>query len=471
MGLFMTLADMLGASGDWPPPSQAQVWSDVELYQALLCSDETRLRQEQSIQWNERYLISPVPRMISRAKANLLFGELPEITAGNDTDQERLDFLVEEQGLMAELHRAAVMASAEGEIWGRVVVDPNACAVPIVEFVSRSRVIPHFNGRFVAGATFVTTWETGRTERVRLLETYEAGRIESRLYRGTDIRLGLEIDLGSFEYTAGRQERVQTGIDWPLVAFMPNSIDTDPTRGYSDYQGLRDRFLAINDALTVGQDNLDLAGRKRALVDGKYLRNGQLPKGDDVFIADARVTGDGVNSKPLQVIDYSFDASETVAWINHLIDSTLSLAGVSPQQVGRSVDGGAVSGTALRLKMSHSLLEAAGTGRYMDRGITRLLHAAQILDARTAADGGFGRKWTEPDTPPSIVRQDGLPRDDTEAAAQLVQLVNADAISLEQRVAFLHPDWTEAQRVEEIDRLRAEHTGLVAPEPFTPQHL
>lgn len=464
MGVLMTIADMFGQTGTWPPPDQRRVWEDVELFQAFLTSDEVRIRQEASVAWNERYLLSPVPRMVSRAKANLLFGETPELGADNESDQERLDFLAEEQGLIPEFHRAAVLASAEGEVWGRVVVDPSACDVPIIDFCSRSRVVPHFNGRFVEGATFVTTWSTTERERFRLLETYTAGLVESRLYRGTTTRLGLEVDLGSFPATAGKQERVLTGIDWPMVAFIPNSIDADPCRGYSDYQGMRDRFLALNDAVTAGQNNLDIAGRKRALVDGEYLTaDGRLPKGDDVFVKNNRVKGDGVQASPLQVIDYAFDADQVIAWVNHLVDSTLMLSGVSPQLVGRSVDGGAVSGTAMKLKAAHSLLEASGTGRYMDRGISRLLHAAQIIDSRPTTEGGFGRKWSNPDAAPSVQRQDGLPRDDMEAAQQLVAMTNADAISVDERVRFLHPDWTEQQVADEVARIEGETSTVLDP--------
>lgn len=470
MGVMQALHDRLTGDGSWPPPAQANTWEAIELFQAFLSSDETRIRQEVSKSWRTRYMISPVPRMVSRAKANLLFGEPPKFKAANKNDQARLDYLTGRQGLAAEMHRTAIVASSEGEGWGRVVVDPSVIDVPIIEVMSRSRTIPHFQGRFVTGATFVTTWipSQGSTERYRMLEHYTAGAVETELYRGTTTRLGHRISLGSFKPTQHRSEQpTLTGFDFPLVAFMPNAIDADPTRGYSDYQGLRDRFLAINESTTVGQQNLRLAGRKRAVIDGAGLdEHGGLSADNDVFIRTRRETGDGVDTAPLQVLDYSFDAEQTVTWIDHLIDTTLTFSGVAPQAAGRSVDGGAVSGTAMKLKMVHSLLEVAGTGAYMDAGVGRLLHAAQVLDSRRTGEGGFGRKWAEPDAPPTMVRGDGLPRDENEAAQQLTAMVGADAISLEERVAFLHPDWPEEQQIEEVKRLKAEQALPVAPSPF-----
>lgn len=472
MGVFMTINEILGRD-TWPPAQVRHRWEEVELFAAFRCSDDTRLRMQASVQWNRPYMISPVPRLISRVSANMLFGEQPVFTAENDTDQANLDRIIGPDGndLHAELHRAAMMTSSEGEIWGRIVVQPELLDVPIIDFVSAARVIPHFSGRFVVGATFVTCWDTSRTERMRMLETYEPGTVTTRLFRGTPNRLGTEVPLDSFEYTKGRVPVTLTGMDQPLVAFIPNTIDGDPSRGYSDYHGLEDRFLALNESGTIGQSNQRLAGRKRAIVDAGYLnQQGNLPAGDDLFIRSSRMGGDTADSpRPLQAIDWQAGHTETIAWVDHLIDTTLTFAGVAPQSLGRDVDGGAISGTALKLKMNHSLLEAAGKGRYFDKGIRRLLNAAQIIDGRSMSEGGFGRKYVARDSMPSILRGDGLPRDDMEAAQQLVLMVNAEAISLEERVAFLHPEWTEQQRADEVTRLQAEQTvPAVEPPSFTP---
>lgn len=462
MGVFMAINDALG-NQTWPPASQRAVWEDVELQAAFRTSDATRIRMEAGVEWQRSYMLSPVPRLISRLSANMLFGEEPVFTAEVDADQANLDRLTGPDGndLHAELHRAAMIASSEGEVWGRIVVQPELLDVPIIDFVSRGRVIPHFNGRFVVGATFVTEWATSRVERMRMLETYEPGRVTTRLFRGTSIRLGTEMSLDSFEYTRGRQPVTLTGMTQPLVAFIPNTIDTAQDRGYSDYHGLRDRFLAINETGTVGQSNQRLAGRKRAIVDAGYLNDqGRLPAGDDVFIRSSRASGsDPTDSgKPMQTIDWTAGHAETIAWLDNLIDTTLSLAGMSPQSLGRDVHGGTISGTALKLRMNHSLLEAAGKGRYFDKGIRRLLNAAQVIDGRPVGDGGFGRRYVQRDSTPTVLRGDGLPRDDMEAVQQLTGMVAADAISLEERVAFLHPEWTEPQRADEVSRLRAEQT-------------
>lgn len=454
MSAIGTINNALGRN-TWPPAGVSARWSEIELFAALRDSLEERLRQEASVSWNAPYLVNPLARLISRASANLLFGEPATFTAGDDADADALEALVSANDLDSELIRAAMVSSSEGEVWGRILVQPALLDYPIIEWTSGANVIPHFMGRFCTGATFVSQWQTGQTEVHRLLEKYEAGRNTAVLYRGTRTSIGREIPLEDFEKTESLQPETLTGIAAPLVAFIPNSLGADPTRGVSDYRGLEQRFLALNEATTVGQQNLKLAGRKRALVDAEYLdNNGQLPDGEDVFVRQDTEAMMGENSKPVQLIDYDYDSAAVTAWIEHLIDTTLTYAGVSPQSVGRSVDGGAVSGTALKLKMTHSLMEAAGKGRAFDRGLSRLLGFAAQLDARPTTQGGFGRKWTDPATEPTVNRGDGLLRDDKEAAEILTSLFNAELISQEESIATWRPDWSADQVKEELARLR-----------------
>jgi hypothetical protein len=457
----------------WPPttgnpPTVADVWDEVSFLAALRMSDPTALRQRAQVAWDAPYLLSPIPRLISRAKANMLYGEPPAITAANESDQENLNRIVEDNGLDSELHRAALLASSEGECWGRIVVAPNLLDVPILDFVTRARVIPTFHGRFLRGATFVTSWAPTSTERVRLLEEYGPGYIQSRLFRGSTTSLGTEIPLDSFEATVGIMPIVNTGFDKALVAFLPNSFDVSPSRGFSDYRGLEERFLALNESATVGHQNLRLAGRKRALVDAQYLRDGRLPAGDDVFVRSSTDQTMGDGPRPLQLLEYTFEADQLVAWIDHQIDLSLTFAGVAPQSVGRSVDAGAISGTALKLKMSHSLMEAGGTGRHFDRGLAYLLRSAAILDGRRTTEGGFGRRWQAPDENAEIERGDGLPTDDLEAAQILATWSGADAISTEEKVRTLHPEWPDEDVAAEVERIGASHVAVSPAQTPTP---
>lgn len=464
MSIFDLIRTRLGLTPTWPPVAHVQTWEEIEFYAALRTSNEEVIKLQANVPWYRKYLISPIPRLVSRASANLLFGEPAEYRAAKESDQAALDRVVGDNMLDAEAHRAAMISSSEGEAWGRIIVDTSLLDVPIIEFVSRRQVIPHFQGRFCVAATFITEWQESTNEVFRLFETYEAGAVHAQLFAGTSASIGNEVTLDSYSRTAGKQQTVLTGIDRPLCAFIPNSIDGDPTRGFADYRGLEERFLGLNESATIGQENARIAGKKRALLDAKYLRNGKLPAGDDIFIrseSEGTLGGDG---KPLQMLEYQFEAEQLTKWLDHLIDTTLLMGGVAPAAVGRSIDGGAISGTALKLKMAHSLIEAAGKGRYMDAGLRRLLRFAAIIDARSTFDGGFGRRreWSAPDEDSSVIRGDGLPHDDTEAAQWVALASGAEAVSTEEKVRYLHPDWSQKQIDDEVGRIEE-----AAPEPPT----
>lgn len=450
-----------GGAGTYPPEDLRVVWEEIERFAAFRQSDETVLRQLAYTPWYMRYLISPVPRMVSRSKAHLLFSEPPEVKPANESDEANIERIVNENQLDTELHRSAMISSSEGEVWGRIIVRPDLLDVPIIEYVSRRNVIPHFAGRFLLGATFVDEWQLGTNDVLRLFTTYEAGLISAQAYRGTLNAIGVPVSLDAFEETKGTHEYVLTGIAEPLVAFIPNSIDEDPTRGFSDYAGLEDRFLSLNRATTIGDSNTELAGKKRALIDGKYVGpHGELSD-DDVFVSNED-TRSIDQAGPMKVLEYSYDAGQITTWLDHLIDSTLIFGGAAPDLVGRTT-GGALSGTALRLKMIHSTLEASGSGRFADRGLKRLLRFAAIIDGRPTTEIGFGRSYAARDEEIAVQRRPLLPRDDVEAASILGMLAGAEAISREEKVRFLHPDWDEKRVQEEATAIENEE-----PEPIGP---
>lgn len=452
-----TLAGSAVDANAWPPTSEKYVWAHVGLLSAFRRSDQVRLRKEAGIAAHEPYTILPLPRMISRASAGMLFGEPAEFGDVNDSDSERIAYIVEQNGLDAELVRSALISSSEGDVFGRVILRPDLLDVPIIEFVSRASVIPEFAGRFLTGATFVTEWREGNNEYMRLFERYTAGSVENTLHRGTTSAKGPRVALNSYHRTKGMIDVVSTGFDKPLCVFIPNTIDSDPTRGFSDYEGLQDRFLSINEEETIGHKNVLMTGLKRAFIDGAYVGpNGAPPRSDNFLVrkSDDQMAGEGTD--PLKILEYSFEAAELISWVDHMIDLSILAAGMSPQLVGRNIDGQAISGTAMKLKMAHALIESSGKGRYLDRGVKQLLAFAKIIDSRRMADGGFGRSYRDVFSVPSMQRAEALPRDDQEAAQRVVLLTNADAISLEERVRFINPDWSEKQVGEEVDRIKEE---------------
>ena len=91
--------------------SVKEVWDEVEVLSGLRTSDEFTLRSLATAYGmnveNTAYVDVPVPRLISRLKANLLFAEPPDIKADQPSDQEQLDDVVGENDLPAEMRGAS----------------------------------------------------------------------------------------------------------------------------------------------------------------------------------------------------------------------------------------------------------------------------------------------------------------------------------------------------------------------------
>jgi hypothetical protein len=250
-----------------------------------------------------------------------------------------------------------------------------------------------------------------------------------------------------------------TGINRPLIVRIVNRIGSSYHLGESDYDGLENLFLAVNEGLTITQQNLRLTGAKRLMVDRNYLdKQGRLQLSDDVYVygsSGLKTLGDGPSSKPFEAIEYSFEAAELVRWIDWMLDHTLTAAGISPASVGRGDLGGSLSGTALRLRMSHTLSEISGKGRLWDAGVSELLRLAQIIDAKPVAQGGFGKAYSDAEATPRVERGDGLPEDPREDAQVLAQLSGAEAVSTEEKVRILHPTWDDMRVADEVSRIDA----------------
>lgn len=455
----------LGVS-DWPPPQIRQRWADAEAYAALRANDEPIIRAYasqlgQGGHIGTPYVIVPLPRLLSKASANLLFGEDPDIDAADSADSDAMSDLIRENKLPSEAKRAALLSSSEGEVWAKISVAPALLDWPIIDFVSTRRVIPEWRGRFLVAATFVTEWRISDVTILRMLERHEAGRVTIEAWEGTQTSKGHKVSLDAHEETQGWPEEALTGFDHPLVAYIPNIVEDSPVVGVSDYDAVWSYFFALNETATVGQSNVRSVGKKRLAVNRAVLNDQGSLSNDELIV----VEGDpGVEPALIKEIQYAFEAGELVSWVDSLIDQALMMAGVAPSTVGRSVDGGAVSGTALRLKMAHSLMEAGTKARHYIDALAPLIRDAAIIDSKPGSFGGFNRGWTDPESLPSITLGDGLPLDSVEEANEVATLVGAKTMSIETAVRRLHPDWDDDEVEAEVARIE-EDDGLGQPEP------
>lgn len=458
-----TLLQNLRSLTEWPP--EPQVHRRVLLHKAFRESNEAHLATFAGWDRDRDYVPDPLPGVIAKAHADMLFGEAPEIAAANEGDEDNVLEIVKANELPSELHRGARIASSEGEVWVRVYTDRLAADRPLIQFVSRLDTVPLFRGGRAVAVAFITViaHDRERQEVVRHVELHEAGIVENFTFLGTTDKLGVPTN---HDLTADLPDRWLTGLDEPLAFRIVNRPgDTRAALGTSDYAGLEKKLFALNEVAAIGVENARNTLKERIFVDKKYLDSqGRFPAGDDLLVKDDDDGGDMEKGGIFQA-DYTFNADALIAYQRDLTDQIITRAGLVAQWVGASVDGRAETGTALRVRMVPAAMTAKGKSRYWTAGIQRALTLCQLVDAKGEQDFGFNRSYTDAAGMPTVQLADPIPPDPIEDAQRAATLVTAEVQSRRTSIEELHPEWNDTQVDDELDRIREDMGGTTPPPP------
>lgn len=470
------LQRQLEASDNWPPPGERRLRDDLVVYRALRESDRGVLRRVAGFDEKRRYVLDPLAERIPGVWADLIYGEAPTFTAANPSDQDALEALVDANALADQLPEGVTTASSEGEAWWRIIAD-RALSHPTIEWVSRMDVVPVFSGRQLRAVAFYAEldrppFEDANSRAVwRYVEYQARGVCRNVLYRaeGRTQGLGARRPLTDHFFTADLEEEWNHGLDVILAGRVRNvtKVAGRRTVGRSDYHGIKDLLLELNEAASIGSENMRLTAKKRIVASPKYLdAQGEFPAGVDIIL---RAEADDDPDKPdegLVQLEWSFDASALIEWSEHLTDQTLTRARVAPQLVGRYTEG-AQTGPAFRARLLDSLLAAASKAPAWDAAVPELLTAAALVDQLPTERGGFGHTWSEPAAPAAAERASALPVDETERANRLGSEIGSEILSRQTAIEEAHPDWEEPRVVEELKRIeRYSPTAAPAEPPF-----
>jgi hypothetical protein len=492
---LLRYAESGGDKREWPLPAERRKLTLLNTWAAIRESDREQLRRASN--WTDAtraYRVDPLGEVIAERWAAYLFGEEPVVTPKAAADETNMAAMLGENDFGAELERGAGLCVSEGEIWPRIYVDPLVSDYPLLEWVSRRSVLPLWVGPRLAAAAVWTELppkpNQAKGSVYRHFEVHAPGVIVNALYAGSADKLGEQQDLASHPQTADLDEVWEHNLPGMMLARITNKIRADRRLGVSEYAGIHDFLLDLNEAATIGHSNMVLTARKRVVVSSKYLTrrdnsfedvdssNGppiDAPKpkfaaDEEVFVEDALDTELGkAASDPVRVVEYSFDAAPLIEWKRELVETAITRSGMNAQYVGTdSRDGYAISGTALRLR----LIPTDSVGRKKARAwmsvLPRLLAMLAQVDALEVGDIA-GRRWTDAAGIPTIVRRPGIPVDQTEEATRHATLVGAGLESRYTAVRDLHPDWPEKEVLDEVKRIGDEQPAAPAGSlPFGP---
>lgn len=504
------LLNRLVKGGKWPPLAEADTWRRLEAWRAFVDADREALKKVAD--WTEtdrEYKVDPLPSRIADAWADHLFGEELAVAHPDETDNERLDAIIDENDLTEEARGAERdLIIPEGEGWWRLYRDTDVAEVPLLEWHSRRSVAPFYLGRRLMAVALISVLEGRGFDKnpkavFRHFEIHTVGAVEHVLFKGTQRVIGQTVGLDSHpeteELAAALGDGRLNGAVWPhglpmLMGRITNRRGRSPRLGISEFAGIKDYLLDLNEAVTIGAENARLTAKKRMTAPanssalrprvGPLVDNGegqlvpagggaQFSAGEDVFIVDPADAELGREGSPFQVLEYSYDATALIAHKRDLVESALTRIGLTPQWVGVRGDAGdgfAATGTALRLRLIPTDKAGRGKARGWDRELPRILSIAAQLDALPEAEGGLGQAWNKADVEPSVERADPIPADEVEQATIEATLVGAGVRSKWQSVKAQHPDWDDLQVQEELDRIKDDKpappaVGLFAPPP------
>jgi A118 family predicted phage portal protein len=426
----------------------------------------------------------PLAGDICAMSSNLLFSEPPEFQYDEgQRATERITSFLLENDMTSKLPEAAEVCAAVGGVYLKLDVDPEISGVPLMTVRMPQHVIPTFRSDKMTG---VKMWRDVRTEKNtvwRLMEHRYNERgdlfIEYDLYKGNTTDMGSKVDMNSIEETAGLEPIAYRNFDGLGVVYVPNYLPNrmfpGSNEGMSDFAGTISLLDSLDEAYTSWMRDLEL-GMARLMIDETTLDvKGTIPTSAGLTVTDRNPRFDPHQraylklalddwkhdgSKPIEMIQFAIRVDEHLKTCQNFTEQIISLCGYSPQSFGMDVNGQAQSGSALRIRERKSMLTRQKKARYWQNALQTLVYQMQQMDGKS----GLATPY-EP-LPFNAILQDSIVRDEKEISETVRALKQADAISTEQAIKMIHPDWDKDAVQEELDRINAERGASIPDSEF-----
>lgn len=461
----------------WPPIGW--LWQEYDRAAAWYSGDEQRLKSVSSAQNCDRFWATtenikvhvPIASDISALSAGMIFADSPVFTCEDEKVQERFDDISERNMFYSVMLQAAELASAYGGVFLKWSWD-KADGYPRISAVPADAGIPQWVGGNITKITLYTIVRHSDDGKIwRLEETYtEDGHIRSRLFCGSENDIGTEHGLNEIEETRGIKPDANSGTETMLAFYIPNIL---PNRdhphlrfGRSDYAGLYGLFDQLDEAYSAIQRETRMT-KTTVIVPAEYLRKrdaifsrenqfckeGQWVFSNDTGAFTALDIDSDRTSSPITVINPEIRAESRIAICNDLIKRILMQAGYAPQSSGIDVDGRAESGTALNVRERKSIRTTETKKTFWWHALIEIVRAGLRLDAKVFQTG------INAEADFSIELPTNAQPDISQLAEIVEQLERAGAASVEYKVDLLHPDWSEEQRAEEVERIKSANSA------------
>jgi len=419
----------------------------------------------------------PMPSTIASTSAAQLFSEELSLDFGDDTanpDTSRLDEILDGNNWQSFLLEAAEIQSVLGGVYWRIVWDTEVADYPLVTAMHADQAWPEFRfGRLMA----VTFWQVVAVDGGtvwRHLERHERGQIQHGLYEGTAQHLGQPRPLTEQSDTAFLADLVNADAAIPTIpdlmtaGYVPNlrpnrkrgSIDL----GRSDFDGVEHLFDELDETWSSMMRELRL-GKARLLIPQNMLETHGAGEGAsfdldrELIVQLADIAGSAADEKlQTELIQPALRIADHLQMVDALKLEIVAGAGYSAQTFGLTTDT-VITATEVAARERQTLVTREKKTRYWSTELADLIEALTAID-QTVFGGG-------PRLRPTVVFPIAVQPSLNDISTAVQNMNAAQAISTEQKVRMLHPDWDDEQIADEVALIKAE-TGLSVPDLSLP---
>lgn len=426
--MLTNIDQLLYPGAPWPPDDndtikQLKVYSDnkqlfegehaivfSEVWQRLFRGD-MNISIELCLNWFKR---------LSTLWADLLLGEQPSITMQSDDEAEYMDDLVRRTDFWNMAYMVALdLSRYGGGLFKSRLVNGTAQAkaispafwIPIVAEDDAQEITAHVLAWVAAHKTpLYSVGDTGNL----FVEIHGPGYMEKRTYGFNNGSIG---DLKYHDYQ-------NTGVEMPLVRYVPNLQRSDSLFGMDDYsdiasvvQELEVRF-AQNSRILDKHADPKMSGPVMSLeVDP--ITGEQIP---NVAIGDYIPTHDG-DVAP-SYLTWDGHVGDAIAQVDKLMEQLFMLTETSPAVFGDNRAGLAESGSALKRLLMAPIAKARRLRNTFDNACRDMLKTLAALEGMNIDN--IHIEWG-----------DGIPDDWGEDSRIINERVSAGTISLKRAISIV----------------------------------
>jgi hypothetical protein len=459
---MLTNLDFMQTGKPWPPVSETdrlklydnnrklfeghheQVFKD---WVRLLRGDQ-RATMEIILNWHKR---------LSTLWADLLLGEPPRITAGdqNSPEQQTVERLIQDN----QLHNIAYEVSLDVSRFGTGIFKVRYDGRGIIEAQQPAvwfPVVKPDNVKEVVAHVLAWTWEE---EQGGLFGTKKITHLKAEIHeRGKITTTECLVRDGKIAGEVSREEQT-TGVDDFLVVPVNNILTSDRVIGLDDYSDLDSLLQELE--IRVAQVSRILDKHADPNMYGPDMALEQDPaSGQWAFRGGGKYFPVGQGDSPPGYVTWDGQLEAAFRQVELLMDQLYTLSETSAAAFGQLKSGLAESGTALRRLMLAPLAKVNRIRMRFDPALKKALQLASELETVQGMAGAVRLENI------SISWNDGLPQDDKEQAEIYSLLVQNGLVSRETALKRLFEFDAETLR-QELLKITAEANAEV-PMVFRP---